>query len=750
MLLVFLHKHPSRLELSNRLILAVLMLLSLLYGSIEVRGQTLADDQAQQSGQFRNVLIIYSFDNKLLWQKNYRDSLLSNLDADDRFNYYEESLDFSLFPSREHAASFAKYLNSKYLGTPLDIVLTESEPASQLLVDQDIFEGIPHLMINPSQSAIDDPAKTVLALPDDIVGSFESMLAVRGAETVYVIAETVTPFVAANVERLRDRDEASDGPTVHYLLNLGLDELLGRVGEIPEAANVFYISVFEDGDGHRYIPRDIAKRIVEVSDAPVFTHFDTMLGTGVVGGLLNSSVLAGEMTVRRIRDIELQNPADFSNYNFHKHIFDQQALDRFGISLSQLPAGSEIVNEPKSIWTEYRSYVVVMGIAIFILVFLALILTSAYNQVVKSRQRLEVSRRQLERAQAIAHIGSWQWSSDTPFAEWSKEAYRIFGVEPGTDLTYEETFEFISSGERDAVRSATGDCLTEGSPIDLEYSITRADGEERIVHLRGNRYGDEPADARLEGTVHDVTEKRDLQNKLFTAQRLKSVGQFAGGMSHHFNNMFAIMLGNCELLKDDLKGEAQLVFLNNIMQSLRAAAKMNEQLLAFSKNQTFAVEGIDLSRKIEELRTELQVRCGSGIDIEIEVDLNLWTVSLNFDEFQVALFNIVRNAVEAMEINGSITLKIENVVLHDEFVSLNTGSRVGEYVGVSVSDNGTGMTDKIRDRAFDPFYTTKELGFGSGLGLSVVYGFVRQLNGYTRIDSVAEVGTTVIMYFPRK
>ena len=727
----------------------VLMLLLLSYGNEEIRGQTLDQVQDPLSVPARNVLVIYSFHHDLPWQKSFRNGLVSGFEKDGRLNYYEEILDSSRFPGPEQAAAFAGYLSQKYQDVDIDIVLTESEPASELFVAHKLFLDVPHLMVNPSLAASADPNQIVLVTPDEIERSFAAILDLRDSKDLYVIAETVTPFVDQNLQQLRMLVGNHVELNVHYLVNLSMGELLEQVRDIPKSANIFYLSVFEDGEGHRHIPRDVAEKIAGIASAPVFTHYDSMIGTGVLGGFVSSSVLAGEMTVNRIREIEALPIESRSSYGFYQHIYDQVALDRFEINVNDLPDGSHIVNQQRSVWTEYRTYVIAAGVVISVLAVLALVLVAAYRQVIGSRQRLDASRRQLERAQSIAHIGSWQWSAESLDVDWSDEVYRIFGLNPGASLTHDGSFKFVRETDRTLIKKAFSHSLIKSSPIDLEFEIVRGDGVERLVHLRGYKVATAAKDTRIEGTLHDITERRELQNNLFTAQRLKSVGQFAGGMAHHFNNMFAVILGNTELLAADSKDRADAGLLNNIVRSTKAAAALNEQLIAFSKNQSFPVEDFDLSQHVGLLKREMELRCGTGIEIEIDVENDLWLMSLNFDEFQVALFNISKNSVEAMGLIGRVTLGIRNVILNEEFVRINAGSKTGEYVCVSVEDNGTGMSHEIRDRAFDPFFTTKEVGFGAGLGLSVVYGFMRQLNGYAQVESEPGIGTTVSMYFPR-
>jgi signal transduction histidine kinase len=706
------------------------------------------EEQSDDDKEMLNVLVVYSFHHDLPWQKNFRQGLLSGFEADGKIKYYEESLDSSRFPDRRNADIFAAYLQKKYQTRRINLVLTESEPASKLFIGNDLFKGIPHLMVNPAESANRDPNQIVLAIQDDIIASYETMLSLRKTNEVFIIGETFTPYIKESLEQLRVGSLAVSGIDTHYLINLRMNDLLSQVRDIPVAANIFYLPLFQDGTGAIFTPKDVAKNIAENSDAPIFTHYDSLLGSGVVGGLVNSSILAGEATVQKIREVWRAPGNEVTEAVVHQHIYDQRALDRFGIEASNLPASSIIINQSRSIWTDYRNYVITAGMAIVMLMILAVVLYLAYGHVALSRRRLDATRRKLERAQSIAHIGSWEWVVADADGEWSDESCRIFGSRPGAKLLNETMFDIIDPSEKAGVIQAFLDCVRAGAPIDLELGITRPDGDKRIVHLRGTKASNNADDSRVEGTVHDVTETRYLQNSFFNNQRLKSVGQFAGGMAHHFNNMFSITIGNSEILYEKVSDDDLRGYLHNIIKSTQAAARMNKQLLTFAKHQYASVVDTDLTEKAESLKSEIQLIVGSDVEVEVKVCAGLWTIPLNFQEFLAAVTNVVNNAVDAMSAKGKLAIGLENVKLDAEFIKNNAGSRVGKYVCVSVTDSGRGMSKEVLESAFDPFFTTKEIGGGSGLGLSVVYGFVHQLRGYAQLESQVGESTTLNMYFP--
>ena len=212
--------------------------------------------------------------------------------------------------------------------------------------------------------------------------------------------------------------------------------------------------------------------------------------------------------------------------------------------------------------------------------------------------------------------------------------------------------------------------------------------------------------------------------------------------------MFSVTIGNSEILYEKVNDDNLRTYPRNIINSTQAAARMNKQLLTFAKHQSSSVVDTDLTGKAEALKSEIQLTVGTDVEVEVKVCAGLWTIPLNFREFLASLTNAVNNAVDAMSAKGKLTIGLENVKLDEEFIKNNAGSRVGKYVCVSVTDSGRGMSKEVLERAFDPFFTTKEVGVGSGLGLSVVYGFVHQLRGYAQLESQVGESTILNMYFP--
>lgn len=246
----------------------------------------------------------------------------------------------------------------------------------------------------------------------------------------------------------------------------------------------------------------------------------------------------------------------------------------------------------------------------------------------------------------------------------------------------------------------------------------------------------------------DVTEKRKAEEKLRQAQRMEAVGQLTGGIAHDFNNLLQVIFGNAEILAQGLKGQPQLGrWAETIQTAAQRGANLTQRLLAFSRQQILAPTTVDLHALISNFIELLNLTFGENIDILADIDDHLGTLTLDVGQLEDALLNLALNARDAMPNGGRLVIAAHALPLPE-------GEAQGEdkttsYIALSVSDTGTGMAPSVLKQAFEPFFTTKDVDKGSGLGLSMVYGFVKQSGGHVRIDSQLGRGTTITMWFPQ-
>jgi PAS domain S-box-containing protein len=252
----------------------------------------------------------------------------------------------------------------------------------------------------------------------------------------------------------------------------------------------------------------------------------------------------------------------------------------------------------------------------------------------------------------------------------------------------------------------------------------------------------------------DVTERRRTEEALRQAQKMEAIGQLTGGVAHDFNNLLTIIVGSLETLRRQLDPGAATSAslqrpLESAMRGAQRAASLTQRLLAFSRQQPLDPKPVDLSRLVAGMSDLLRRTIGEQIAIETVLAGGLWRVNIDANQLETAIINLAVNARDAMPHGGKLTLETANAQLDERYVSGETEVVPGLYVMLAVSDTGSGMSAATIARAFEPFFTTKDVGHGTGLGLSQVYGFVKQSGGHVKIYSEQGRGTSVKIYLPR-
>jgi len=249
---------------------------------------------------------------------------------------------------------------------------------------------------------------------------------------------------------------------------------------------------------------------------------------------------------------------------------------------------------------------------------------------------------------------------------------------------------------------------------------------------------------------YDEGERRErAEQALRQSQKMEAVGQLTGGVAHDFNNLLTIIIGNIGIAKRGVVEARAERALDNALVGAERAAQLTQRLLAFSRLQPLNPRAVDTNRLILGMSDLLTRSLGERIELETISGAGLWKVEVDGSELEATMLNLALNARDAMPEGGKLTIETSNAYLDDEYCRQHSGIEPGQYVLISVTDNGVGMDRNTADRAFEPFFTTKEAGKGTGLGLSQVYGFMKQSGGHVKIYSERGQGTTVKLYLPR-
>jgi PAS domain S-box-containing protein len=325
---------------------------------------------------------------------------------------------------------------------------------------------------------------------------------------------------------------------------------------------------------------------------------------------------------------------------------------------------------------------------------------------------------------------------------WETELGYRGGELPGRRLT-----EFIQEADRPAVEAAITR-LARGEYVDnLDVCVVCQNGS-----LRAFSWTCVPETGAFFAAGRDVTQRNELEEQLRQSQKMEAVGQLTGGIAHDFNNLLTGITGSLDLVRRRL-AQGRLDDMDRFMAaastSAHRAAALVHRLLAFSRRQPLDTKALDVDRLIASMEDMLQRTLGEQIRLEVNSSPGVWPAFSDSNQVESAVLNLAINARDAMPDGGTLTIRCENTTLSAGYAQHYQELASGDYVVISVSDTGIGMSPEVVAKAFDPFFTTKPIGQGTGLGLSMIYGFARQSGGHVRIFSTEGVGTTIKLYLPR-
>jgi PAS domain S-box-containing protein len=364
-------------------------------------------------------------------------------------------------------------------------------------------------------------------------------------------------------------------------------------------------------------------------------------------------------------------------------------------------------------------------------------------------------------ATSSAQLGIWDWNVRENTMVWDERMFELYGIDPEeSPNNIDAWMNGLHPDDKEAAVAASQAALNGEQEFDTEFRVCHPNG--KVKYLKGNALVVRGADGQAErmiGINADITdqklaekERERLENQLLQTQKIESIGQLAGGVAHDFNNMLGVIIGHAEMaLRKEEVSKALAANLEQIRLAAKRSADLTRQLLTFARKQTISPKVIDLNDTVSGMLKMLQRLIGENIRLSWSPASDLWPTKVDPSQMDQILANLCVNARDAIVGSGNLTIKTGNA----SFDAANCKARPfelcpGDYVQLSVSDDGHGMTKEVQNHNFEPFFTTKDAGYGTGLGLATVYGAVKQNNGFITFYTEEQVGTTFNVYLPRE
>jgi signal transduction histidine kinase len=387
-----------------------------------------------------------------------------------------------------------------------------------------------------------------------------------------------------------------------------------------------------------------------------------------------------------------------------------------------------------------------------------LALAASLEQLVEQRTRALQDSEDFTRLAlgATGGVGVWSYLVAVDKFYCDAAISELYGLDAGVAANGISRLGFLANVHPEDMprlhQTMSGGLQAEGG-LELEYRICHPDGTVRTVLSRGHTYFDEAGQpVRRTGVGIDMTRQRQLEEQLRQSQKMDALGQLTGGIAHDFNNMLQGIVMPLQLIRKRVaaqKYEGLERYIEAGLESARRAASITQRLLAFSRRQPLVNRSISITAALRGLEAILRNAVGENVSLVIDEAPDAWAVLTDPHQFDSAVLNLTINARDAMPDGGTLTIAVANVALTAAQAARIEGLAAGDYVRVAVRDTGVGMSGAVMAQAFEPFFTTKPLGQGTGLGLSMIYGYARQSQGTVVLESVEGIGTAVNLYLPR-
>ncbi len=703
----------------------------------------------------RRALLVHSYHSAMTWVEDITAGVRSILNLDRSNTYlHTEHMDTKHVSDPAYLEELYQLYLRKYKTVKFDVVLTADDDAFDFVLkhrDQ-LFPNVPIVFCGVSEAP-----ELVTSTRANVTGVFEvtdeqetlnlALAFHPGASKLFVLTDSTPGGLAARKRITQTCQKLSRTIAVSFLDDLQMTELEAKLRGLHSDSIVYLSDFTQDRSGRTFSRSELVKRVKAASKAPIYSDVLFDVGQGAVGGYVTRGEWHGATAAEMALRILDGTPADaipLVNQSPNRPVFDYAELTRLGIPLARLPAGATLVNEPSSFYSEYRGWI--LAATTFVVLDTLVIFALVINWI-KRRRAEEALRSSVAREQALFDavpdlvLRLDQYGVFLDFHTLGNDASSFIPCDEFLGKTLEAVFPTEVASQ---YRALIGRVLAGRSIEQYEYSLSFSGAirgfEGRMVPCGGSE---------VVATVRNVTETKRLREQLFQSQKLEAIGQLAGGVAHDFNNLLTAILGYAQLLKMKPASDRVREIASTIEDAGERASELTRQLLGFARRGKFLTTPVDLHMLVAEVIRLLSRTLNKNIRIVEQLQSDRAWILGDAGQLQQTVLNLAVNARDAMPTGGALTLRSYTIELTEHFCERHWGIRPGPYVILEVCDTGCGIPADIQDRIFEPFFTTKEQGKGTGMGLAMVYGIVRNHGGFIQVESEMGRGSTFRVFLPK-
>ncbi len=711
----------------------------------------------------KSVLYLNSYHDGYQWSDQERDGIRSVLSN----SPYKIDLQVEYMDVKKYRYDYIKrhlytLYKAKFKNEHFDVIIISDNDALNFIEEyrDSLFPGVPVVFCGVNG------LKTIAPGEKNITGVIEDF----GLIQTLKIAQKLTP---TRKRMIVFGDDSTAGRAIaHQVYNKiarydpkfkvefwssqSLEETQKWVKQLPSDAFLFFTPWYQTINGKFYTTEEVMKAIYAHSNVPLYTAWRFLLGHGVVGGYLLSGLQHGQTAAKMALRILQGTPADdipIITKPTGVYMFDYQVMQRLGINQKLLPKGSIIINGPKVFYQLSKE------LFWTIMISFLLLLAAVLSLLITMSERRKVERKALEQLSfletlmdTIPQLVSWK-DTKGKYLGANRSFSEFFGLSSPEDIRKKTINEVISDQTYNTWSTETDNAVVSTSKPYRKIRREIIDHSGKPGWLEVNKVPLLDQEGHIVGvlsTAENITKEQNLEKQLIQSQKMEAIGTLAGGISHDFNNILTSIINSTELALGDLDEQSQTARdLQRVLKAARRGGRVVKQILSFSRPSSEGFRPTDISLVIQEVVGLIDASLPANIEVKVDIGRSKVIVASDPTRIHQVILNLCTNAFHALrEKGGVLGIRLDPLALDTERAAV-MNVPAGDYAKITVADSGHGIDPAIIDNIFDPFFSTKDITEGTGLGLAVVHGIVKAHKGGILVQSKPGEGTTFEIYLPQ-